>query len=42
MVKPRGKVTRSNLPKAAYAQIGEPTVEIAVWTPKPNGEPPYE
>jgi hypothetical protein len=42
MVKARGRVTCSNIPKAAYAQLGEPEVEIAVWTPRPDGEPPYE
>lgn len=42
MVKPRGKVTRSNVPKAGYTRIGEPELEIAVWTPRPNGEPPFE
>lgn len=42
MVKPRGKVTRSNVPKAGYTRMGEPELEIAVWTHRPNGEPPYE
>jgi len=42
MTKARGKVTRSTTPSQAYARFGEPEVEIAVWTPRPNGEPPYE
>lgn len=42
MVKARGTVTRSNIPKAGYARLGEPTVEIAAWSPRPNAEPPLE
>ncbi|MCL4295753.1 MAG: hypothetical protein KJ077_08500 [Anaerolineae bacterium] len=42
MVKARGQVTRSTTPKRAYAQIGEPTVEIAAWCPDPDAKMPPE
>jgi hypothetical protein len=41
-IKPRGKVTRSTSPKAGYAQIGEPQVEIAAWCPDENATLPPE
>lgn len=43
MVKPRGKVTRSTTPRAAYARIGEPEIEITAWCPDPAAmEPPEQ
>lgn len=42
MVKPRGKVTRSTTPRRAYAQVGEPTVEISAWCPDENAQMPPE
>lgn len=42
MVKARGKVTRSTIPKQAYAQLGEPTVEIAAWCPDSDAKMPPE
>lgn len=41
-IKPRGQVVRSTMPKAGYAQIGEPQVEIAAWCRDENAELPPE
>lgn len=42
MVKARGHVTRSTTPQRAYAQIGEPTVEIVAWCPDNEAKLPPE
>ena len=42
MIKPRGNVTRSAVPIAAYARAGEPTVEIVAWCPDEKAQKPPE
>ena len=42
MIKPRGHITRSNVPKEGYARIGEPTVQIVAWGPDLEGKAPPE
>lgn len=41
-IQPRGQVQRSNIPKEAYAKIGEPQFEIAVWCPDKEAKKPPE
>ena len=42
MVKARGKVTRSDEPKAGYVRLGEPEFEIAAWCPGSDGKNPTQ
>lgn len=44
MVKSRGKVTRSKIPQnvGGMAFVKLKQFQIAVWTPRPDGLPPYE
>lgn len=42
MIKPKGKIERSNYPKLGYAKIGEPQFEILAWCRDENAELPPE
>jgi len=42
MVKPRGKVTRSNTPRATPEYIVEPTIRVATWCPDKEAKEPPE
>lgn len=42
MIKPKGKVERSNVPSAGYLSMGEPQVEIAAWCPDDEAKLPPE
>lgn len=44
MVKSRGTVTRSKIPQnvAGMAFVKLKQFRVAVWTPRPDGQPPYE
>lgn len=41
-IKPRAQITRSNVPVAGYAKLGEPQFEIAAWCPDEHAKMPPE